>query len=124
MADDQHRRVAPPVPNSVVDLMAQRKTLRTKTLNEYVEDVFLKLWENKEFRRYFVPIWRSQTIEGSFIADELCAAMMVRDFPEAHPLVKSANLDSLQHSLRVVANRYGLGRKERQAIVDNVSDDE
>jgi hypothetical protein len=110
---------APPVPNTVVDLMNQRVSLRARTLNDDVEDIFLKLWEEEEFKSYFVPIWREETVEGSFVDDEVCAAKMVRDFAKKNnaPLARNANLASLRHSLRVVARRYGLSRKERQGMV-------
>lgn len=133
MAEQQQRRLpdAPPVPNTVVDLINQRTTLRTRTLNDDVEDAFLKLWEDQAFKRYFVPIWRSQTIEGSFIADEICAVQMLRTFAKENnmPLARAANIDSLQHSLRVVARRYGLSRRVRQTsvggeIVENGSSEE
>lgn len=117
---EQHQRVAaPPVPGTVVDLINQRKSLRTRTLNDDVEDAFLKLWEREDFKRFFVPIWRSETIEGSFIDDEVCAAHMLRQFAQENhmPLARNAKLDALRHSMRVVARRYGLSRSERQALV-------
>lgn len=99
--------------------MNQRKTLRTRTLNDDVEDAFLKLWENPEFKKYFLPIWREETIEGSFIDDEVCAANMLRLFAVENnmPIAKNAKLGALRHSLRVVTKRYGMSRSERQQIV-------
>jgi hypothetical protein len=115
----QHLPDGPPVPNTVIDLINARTSMRTRTLNDDVEDAFLKLWEDVAFKRYFVPIWRSQTIEGSFIADEICAVQMLRAFAKENnmPIAREANIDSLQHSLRVVAKRYGLSRRVRQASV-------
>jgi hypothetical protein len=113
------RLPAPPVPQTVVDLINQRKSLRTRTLNDDVEDIHLRLWQEDEYRRYFQPIWREETIEGSFIDDDACVAQMVRKYAREHnvPIAKNANLASIRHSLQVVARRYGLSRKERQRLV-------
>lgn len=110
---------APPVPETVVDLINQRRTMRTRTINDDVEEIHLRLWEELDYRRYFVPIWREETIEGSFIDDDACVAQMVRKYAREHnvPIAKNANLASIRHSLQVVSRRYGLSRKERQRIV-------
>lgn len=119
MAEHQQRMAAPPVPETVVDLINQRRTMRTRTINDDVEEIHLRLWEELDYRRYFVPIWREETIEGSFIDDDACVAQMVRKYAREHnvPIAKNANLASIRHSLQVVSRRYGLSRKERQRIV-------
>ena len=110
---------APPLPETVMDLLRQRKTLRTRTLNDDVEEIHLRLWEGPDYRALFLPIWREETVEGSFIDDDVLAAGMVRDYAQKHgfPLAKIARLASIRHSLKIVARRYGITRKERQAMV-------
>ena len=119
MPEQTTRVPAPPVPETVVELMNQRKSMRTRTLNDDVEDIHLRMWQEQDYRRYFGPIWREETIEGSFIDDDACVAQMVRKYARDHsfPIAGHANLASIRHSLHVVARRYGLSRKERQQLV-------
>jgi hypothetical protein len=116
---EQARVPAPPLPKTVVDLINQRKSMRTRTLNDDVEEIHLRMWEQPDYRRYFAPIWREETIEGSFIDDDACVAQMVRKYAgeNSFPIASHANLASIRHSLIVVARRYGLSRKERQQMV-------
>ena len=114
-----NRVSAPPLPATVMDLLAQRKTMRTRSLNDDVEDCHLKLWEDHEYRRLFVPIWREETIEGSFIADDITAAMTIREFAKkTHlPIAANAKLQAIVRSLGVVTRRYQMDRKSRQSQV-------
>jgi hypothetical protein len=114
------RASAPALPSSVNDLLAQRKTLRTRTLNDDVDEIHLKLWDKPEYRNYFVAIWREDTREGSFIADDIMAATMIRDFAADAklPLAANSKLAAIVRSLHVVTRRYGISRKERQSLVD------
>ena len=113
------RIAAPPLPPTVMDLLNQRKSLRTRSLNDDVEEIHLRLWENPQYRALFLAIWREEAIEGSFIDDDCEAARMVRQHAIKHevPIAKGAKLASIRHSLKVVARRYGISRKERQNMV-------
>jgi hypothetical protein len=118
--NDLARVSAPALPSTVSDLLAQRKTLRTRTLNDDVDEIHLKLWEDDDYRKLFAPIWREETVEGSFIADDLCAAMRIRDFATDAklPIARQAKLAAIVRSLHVVTRRYGISRKERQNLID------
>jgi hypothetical protein len=111
--------ITPALPASVVDLLAQRKSLRTRSLNDDVEEIHLKLWEQPEYQKLFLPIWKEETIEGSFIADDMVAAMQVRAFAvkNAVPIASRTKLHAIVNSLHVVCRRYGISRKERQSMV-------
>lgn len=113
------RPPAPALPSSVSDLLALRKTLRTRSLNDDVEEIHLALWDDLQYRQFFLPIWKEETIEGTFIADELMAAIQVREYANNHqkPIAATAKLAAIIRSLHVVCRRYGISRKERQNIV-------
>jgi hypothetical protein len=113
------RPPAPALPSSVTDLLAQRKTLRTRSLNDDVEEIHLALWDDLDYRQFFLPIWKEETIEGTFIADELMAAIQIREYANAHqkPIAANAKLAAIIRSLHVVCRRYGISRKERQNLV-------
>ncbi|MET0529227.1 MAG: hypothetical protein ABW003_12990, partial [Microvirga sp.] len=58
-AENQIRRgPAPPLPATVEDLLAQRKTLRTRTLNDDVDECHVKLWDDPSYKALFLSIWR------------------------------------------------------------------
>lgn len=115
----QPRPSAPALPSTVSDLLAQRKTLRTRTLNDDVDEIHLALWDDINYRQFFLPIWKEETIEGSFYADDVMAAVQIRDYANAHqkPIAAGAKLAAIQRSLHVVCRRYGISRKERQNMV-------
>ena len=121
MTDDDflRRKSPPPLPASVVELLAQRKSLRARSLNDDVEEIHLKLWESPDYHKLFVPIWREDTIEGSFIADDMVAATQIRTFAvkNAASVAAGSKLAAIVRSLHVVCRRYGISRKERQGLV-------
>jgi hypothetical protein len=125
MSDNAYRPPAPSLPATVMDLLAQRKTMRARSLNDDVEDCHLKLYEDQSYRKLFLPIWKEETIEGSFIADDITAAMMIRDFAKKNrlPIASNAKLHAIVRSLFVVCRRYQMDRRTRQAMVggDTVS---
>ena len=90
-------------------------------LNDDVEDIFLKLWEIEEFKSYFVPIWREETVEGSFNPTTRCAQPeMVRDFARKNnaPLARSAPTWPRCVTLSELSpNAMACRRKERQNMV-------
>jgi hypothetical protein len=113
----------PPLPATREDLIAGRKSMRTRSLNDDVEDLHLKLWNNELYRQYLIPIWREDTIEGTFGADDLMAAKLIRDSSSSDetPLARKAKLMSIVHSLHVVCKRYGISRKERQQLAGTLA---
>jgi hypothetical protein len=110
------RLPAPALPPTVKDLLAQRKAMRTRSLNDDVEDCFLELWEDESFRSLLLAIWKEETVEGSFIADETVAAIKLRSYAvqRSMSLASTAKLAALMRSLRVVCRRYQIDRKFRR----------
>lgn len=104
------------LPATVQDLVAQRRSLRSRTLHDDVEAIFLKLWDDPTFRRWFDAIHPSQTVEGSFQVDDVLAAEQVREYAIANhfPVAASAKLAALIFSIHTVQRRYHISRAERR----------
>jgi|KBSMisStandDraft_5_1062788.scaffolds.fasta_scaffold00074_64 hypothetical protein len=114
------------LPETVADLLAQRRSLKTRSLHDDVDECHLKLWTNPEYRRCFFAVHASETIEGSFIADEHMAAGMIRTFAKANniPIAAETKIAAIVYSLNVVCRRYNMSRKDRQNRVHGQRVDE
>lgn len=103
------------LPATAADLT--RKSLRSMTLNDHVEPVFLKLFDegdNPVFHQYLAAVSNADSVEGSVFADDILAAQMIRDAaPEKSP-IKAARLVAIRNALNVVLRRYGISRNERR----------
>jgi hypothetical protein len=107
------------LPATVADLLAQKKTMRARSLNDDVDECHLKLWDDAEYRRWFLAIHPAETVEGSFQADDVMAADKIRRFAIDNriPIAANAKLAAIVCSLHVVCRRYAMSRKERQNLV-------
>ena len=104
-----------PLPKTVADLIAGRKGKFERTLNDHVEEVYLRLWENPEFKKLLEGTVDSDCVEGSETCDDHEAAKMIRDyFGESGSPLASKNIHTLKLSLRVIMRRYSTSRKERR----------
>jgi hypothetical protein len=130
MTENAIRPASAALPETVMDLLAQRKSMAARSLNNDVEDCHLKCWENPAYRKFFQAIWKEEAVEGSFIADDISAAMMIRDFAIKNrlPIAANAKLHAIVHSLGVVCRRYQMDRNTRRRLVGDtvvqVDDDE
>lgn len=114
--DQQVARPTPnPLPVTVQDLEARRKTLHQPTLNDRVDNLFIKLWTSDDYRRFHDAVYDEDAVEGSLAADNLLAAMMIREKAktEGDDYVAGKKLATIAKSLNVVCKRYGIGRRER-----------
>lgn len=120
---EERKVVIPPIPTTVGELMAQRKRPIVRSLNDEVEQIHLALWDDGEdgerYRGLMIPIWREQTVEGSFPMDDSELARLIRDYAKDNrmPIASRSNLASIVHSLNVVRKRYRLDRRYRQNLV-------
>lgn len=105
-----------PLPTTVADLISQRKSMRSRSLHDDVDECHLKLWINEDYRRCFFAVHPSQTVEGAFIADDYLAAGIIREFAKANhiPIAAEAKLAAIVFSLHVICRRYNISRKDRQ----------
>ena len=104
------------LPPTVAALMAQKKSGKQRTLNDMVEGHHLKLYEDAKYRGYLDATVGSDSKEGSLIADDMMAALMIREQASeaGDVLVAKKNLATIRTSLHVVLRRYGISRKERR----------
>ena len=116
------RPSAPPLPATVQDLDAMRKLKKPLiSLNDIVEEINRKLWDDPDYQRYLSAIWPDETIEGSFVHDDTRAVMMIQKYANEHGIIippTSNKLSPLVKSLHVVlGRRHGLSRQERRNMV-------
>lgn len=115
------RPSAPPLPATVEDLDALRKFKKRPSLNDIVEQINRALWNNPEYQKYLSAIWPEETVEGSFICDDIRAVEMIQRYATEHEIAippNSNKLSPLMKSLHVVLGKYeGQTRKARRAQV-------
>ena len=120
MVDSNSERLpGAPLPASVVELQARRLVPFKRLLNDMVEELHTKCYENEKYRAYLDGVWDEQCVEGSLAADNFKAAEMIREraTKDGSP-VKGEKLATIVKSLGIVLRRYGLSRKERRQTVD------
>ena len=119
MAQATQLRTPAPLPTTTQDLLAQRRLKAKRTINDLVEDVVIKLWENDTFMKLIDAVYDSDTVEGSMDIDDTLAAMMIRDAAKeaGNEELAGKKLDVIVHAMRVVLRRYGQDRRERRNTI-------
>lgn len=95
--------------------MAQRKSPLKATLHDQVEALYLLCFENPDFVKLREPLFREQTVEGSFVDDDVRAAEMIRDKAREQnlPTVMNEKLSIIRKSIQIVERRYNTARQQR-----------
>ena len=104
------------LPQTVEELLAQRKPMVGRTLNDYVEDIHVKLWPNPTYQKLLDAVYDEDAVEGSLTADNLEAAGMIREFAAGEgqvPQVAGRKKATIVKALNVVMRRYHMSRGER-----------
>jgi hypothetical protein len=119
MAQATQLRVPPPLPTTSQEWREHRKLKARRTINDLVEDIVVRLWEDKDFLKFVDAVYDSDTVEGSMDIDDMMAAMMIRDLAKetGNDELAEKKLDVIVHAMRVVLRRYGQGRKERRDMM-------
>jgi hypothetical protein len=120
------RSKPPALPATTADMLGQRKFEMRRTLNDHVETIHLKLYENTDYQRLLDAVYDEDAVEGSLAADNLLAAQMIRTAAvadNADPYVAEKKLATISKALAVVLRRYGMSRKERARMIDGESVD-
>lgn len=93
----------------------QRVSLRSRTINDHVEDVFLRLYDDDlEFKAFLEAVGNEDSVEGSLRADDYVAAQMIREAASDGSPIKTKNLEAIRKALNVVLRRYQISRRERR----------
>jgi hypothetical protein len=108
---------APPLPSNIADW--QRQVKAERTLNDMVEDIHRALVENEQYLALLRATYDAHAVEGSLSADNVLAAIMIRDKAKVMniPDVAKEKLAIINLSLGVVLRRYKASRKQRRNTV-------
>jgi hypothetical protein len=111
-------RNAPPLPERIEDWERQIKAERT--LNDLVEDLHrILVNEDPKYRAYLRATYDAHAVEGSLAADNVLAAMIIRDKAKevGSTEVAAEKLAIINLALGVVLRRYKASRKQRRNMV-------
>lgn len=115
--------VAPKLPTTVAEFLEHRKIKATRTINDEVETLYLKLIIHDWFRLLLEAVYDDLAVEGSLAADNYTAAWAIRDLAkkdDQSPQVAALKLATISKALQVVSRRYAFSRKERRNMVGGV----
>jgi len=110
---DEAKKVARILPKTRQQLVARRHLKKQPSIHDLVEPIFEVLWDDENFAKYFQASVNSEAVEGSLRSDDQEAARMIRDYAVANnpgSPVAHKNLHTLAFSVRIVANRFQVGR--------------
>jgi hypothetical protein len=115
MSSIEALRVPPPLPETRQNLLEQYTLKRRRSINDLVEEVFVKLWEEEDFQSYLNAIYDSASQEGSMEDDDIMAAQMIREraIADKHVEVAQSKLHTIKLAMRVCQRRFQVGRYER-----------
>jgi hypothetical protein len=113
----------PPLPEKIEEW--QRFLKQERTLNDLVEDIHRILVADEEdgpaYRALLRAVYDEQAKEGSLSADNIFAAIMIRDKAKAldavHELADQ-KAATISKALNIVMRRYHSSRKERRYMLE------
>jgi hypothetical protein len=107
----------PPLPQTKADLLAGYKLKRKRSINDLVEEIVVKLWDqDDDFMKYVDAIYDSDAVEGSLAEDDTIASQIIRNYAGKHNHVEVAgkNLHTIKLAMKVALRRFGVDRPERE----------
>ena len=109
------------LPQTKEGLFAQRKKPAKVALHDRVEQLYLDLYENPDFRALREPVYREQAVEGDLRDDDTCAAQMIRNEAKrvGDLMVAKEKLAVIRRSMMVVETRYNATRRQRLAASED-----
>lgn len=109
----------PALPATMEDLLAQRRLKQQRTINDLVEDIMVKLWDDKQFQKWLDAVDDSRAVEGALDIDDTEVARMIREAARhaGNDEVGHKNLAEIRHATRVVLRRYGQARNQRRDMI-------
>ena len=124
MSDAAYRPQPPALPTTSAGLLAQRQRTRKRTLNQDVEAIHLRLWdEDPDYQRLFRAIYKEEAVEGSFVAEDFKAAIQIQKYAKEHDyrIAGEANWTAIRKSLLHVRILLNQGRKQRRKLADQTN---
>jgi hypothetical protein len=122
-------REPPRMPLKQEDYMALRALKHERTINDYVEDIHLKLIADQHYNDLLHAIYDEQAVTGLMRVDDVLAAQLIQKYAVDNNVleVASAKLATVVKAMKVVLRRYRASRKIRRNTVGGVvveSDDD
>jgi hypothetical protein len=116
------RPEAPRMPISVEEYSKLRALKYERTINDFVEDIHLKLIEDQRYNDLLHAIYPEHAVEKSLWIDDVLAAQMIREYANDHDLkvVTKENLAVIIKAMHVVQKRYKATREIRRNTVGGV----
>lgn len=111
-------REAPALPERIEEWERHMKSERT--LNDLVEDIHRILTnEDAKYRAYLRAVYDAHAVEGSLAADNVMAAMIIRNKAKdiGSNEVAEEKLAVINMALGVVLRRYHASRKQRRNML-------
>jgi hypothetical protein len=109
-----------PLPATVGDMLA-RKSPTLQNLNDHVDVIHVKLFATvARYQLLLDAVYDEEAQEGSLSADNIMAAIMIRDYAKKDDTdlyVASKKLATIVKSLNVCLRRYHMTRKERSISI-------
>lgn len=122
-----HRPAAPPLPVTLDDWDAQRKSKVSRTINDLVEDIHRRLLSDPQrsadYQKLMAAIYDEQAVERKLIADDVLCAQMIREKAsedDTYVDLAKESLGAIMQAHQVVLRRYGQSRKDRRDTVGGV----
>jgi hypothetical protein len=108
-----------PLPATTSQFLERRKLKAERTLNDHVETIHLKLYDDPTYHSFLEAVYDEQAVEGSLAADNIEAARMIREkaSKDGDLVVTRQKYATISKSLSVVLRRYGASRKERRNMI-------
>lgn len=123
----QLRPTPPPLPATTQEMLQHRKVQSKRTINDHVEDVYLRLCEDETYASLIFAIYDEQAVEKSLDIDDFLAAQTIRAYAKKNGIAELADesLAAIHKAHQTVLRRYQMSRKERRNRVgDTVVRDE
>lgn len=115
---DVKLREAPPLPERIEEW--NREHGAERTLNDLIEDIHrILVNEDPKYRAYLRATYDQHAVEGSLSADNVLAAMIIRDKAKeiGSSEVAQEKLAIINMALGVVLRRYKASRKQRRNML-------
>jgi hypothetical protein len=89
--------------------------MTNRSLNDLVEAIHIELIENDKYRAFIAASNDAEAVEGSVLADDISAALMIRDKAKELKIdeVSVTDLATIRTALNVVLRRYDMSRNQR-----------
>ena len=110
---------AEPLPATREELMARLKTKEDRTLNDYVYDIVLAIFDRPEFQKFWAATYDVAAVEGDLKLEDGKMAEQIKAYAVDHKIerVLPEKTYTIVKSMNVVLRKFDLDRKSRRLAV-------